>query len=673
MSSMFMHGLLCLRSDPLLQDVDKPSLLAIQNAVADIVTPYCEPHCLLEQCLTWSITHDHIMNVTATELVSSFSSLLQQIVMDIVEYNMEHLERPMAGEHFLSFVSNRMIEAIIWGFGGSLVGTDRIEFCEIIRAATSFALPSDGIPLLDHYVNLADGQWRLWSERVPHIEIDPKSVLDTSVVIPTVDTLRNQHIMRAFLNTRKPVILCGPPGSGKTMTLTDTLKNLNGFDVVSVNFSSTTSPSLIMKIFDQYGVYQKTPSGLVLRPASPEKWLIIFCDEVNLPEEDKYGTQRVISLLRQLVEQQGFWSTRDHLWVHCENIQFVAACNPPTDPGRVPLSTRFLSHTPLLYVDYPEQQSLLQIYSTFNKALVSTKPSIVSQYQALTQVMVDFYEQNKRRFSLEQQPQYVYSPRELSRWVRALHNAFEDVSDVTPDELIIFDSLVVKAISFHYKRFFYSQKRIEKETRVKRTRYEAIIKKFEEMGFLQTYVDKMPNSEGQIRYFYVNFPKLAEEEVLGKLVREKSTLFGAMRAYMEYHADEEFKALCPSAVKEKPKKNQEEKRIEEIRVMLEETLNERREMYNNGKLDIKPTRKLHPTTVVLTNQQKQGFLDLETRYGFESIHQAFIAYCDEVLEKVCKPKNLFNYFLTRDRFHHDYSIFINSLNSYMIKYSSPLK
>ena len=96
-------------------------------------------------------------------------------------------------------------------------------------------------------------------------------------------------------------------------------------------------------------------------------------------------------------------------------------------------------------------------------------------------------------------------------------------------------------------------------------------------------------------------------------------------------------------------------------------------MYNNGKLDIKPTRKLHPTTVVLTNQQKQGFLDLETRYGFESIHQAFIAYCDEVLEKVCKPKNLFNYFLTRDRFHHDYSIFINSLNSYMIKYSSPLK
>ena len=436
MSSMFMHCLLCLRSDPLVQDIDKNGILALQNTIADILTPYCEPHCLLEQCLTWSLAHDHIMNVTAVELVLSFNSLLQQIVMDVIEYNMEHLELPMAGDHLLSFVSNRMIEAIIWGFGGSLVGADRIEFCEIIRATASFSLPSDGIPLLDHYVSITDGQWYLWSDCVPHVEIDPKSVLDTSVVIPTVDTLRNQHLMRAFLNTRKPVILCGPPGSGKTMTLTDTLKNMPGFDVVSVNFSSTTSPSLIMKIFDQYGVYQKTPSGLVLRPASPEKWLIIFCDEVNLPEEDKYGTQRVISLLRQLVEQQGFWSTRDHLWVHCENIQFVAACNPPTDPGRVPLSSRFLSHAPLLYVDYPEQQSLIQIYSTFNKALVSTKPSIVSQYHALTEVMVGFYEQNKQHFSLEQQPQYVYSPRELSRWVRALHNAFVDMADLSPEELI---------------------------------------------------------------------------------------------------------------------------------------------------------------------------------------------------------------------------------------------
>ena len=53
------------------------------------------------------------------------------------------------------------------------------------------------------------------------------------------------------------------------------------------------------------------------------------------------GTQRVISFLRQIVEHGGFYRTSDHTWVTIERIQFVGACNPPTDPGRKPLSHRY--------------------------------------------------------------------------------------------------------------------------------------------------------------------------------------------------------------------------------------------------------------------------------------------------------------------------------------------
>lgn len=433
---MLQRALLCLRSDPVVGDFDKTQLLALQNKVADILLPYCDEHCLLDQCVAWSLARAHIMETTASQLVGSFNSLLHQLVLDVVEYNMEHLEAAMQGEHLLNFVSNRLVEAALWSFGGSLVGNDRLEFAEMIRASAGVVLPAANHSLLDYFVSVQDGRWHLWNERVPHIQLQEESVLDTSVVVPTVDTIRNQHIMKAYLNARQPVILCGPPGSGKTMTLTDSLKSLPGFDVVSVNFSSKTMPSLVMKIFDQYGTYQKTPNGLVLRPAVPDKWLIVFCDEVNLPEQDQYGTQRVISFLRQLVEHQGFWNTKEHLWVHIENIQFVAACNPPTDPGRVPLSMRFLSHAPVLFVDYPEEQSLMQIYSVFNQILLQSKPSVATLYPQLTESMVRFYVLNKQRFSLEQQPQYVYSPRELSRWTRALHAAFADRRDVTPDELV---------------------------------------------------------------------------------------------------------------------------------------------------------------------------------------------------------------------------------------------
>lgn len=42
----------------------------------------------------------------------------------------------------------------------------------------------------------------------------------------------------------------------------------------------------------------------------------------------------------QMVEHGGFYRTSDQTWVKLERIQFVGACNPPTDPGRKPLTHR---------------------------------------------------------------------------------------------------------------------------------------------------------------------------------------------------------------------------------------------------------------------------------------------------------------------------------------------
>jgi dynein heavy chain 1 len=42
-------------------------------------------------------------------------------------------------------------------------------------------------------------------------------------------------------------------------------------------------------------------------------WLVMFCDEINLPDMDAYGTQRVISFLRQMVEHNGFYRSVDML------------------------------------------------------------------------------------------------------------------------------------------------------------------------------------------------------------------------------------------------------------------------------------------------------------------------------------------------------------------------
>ena len=62
-------------------------------------------------------------------------------------------------------------------------------------------------------------------------------------------------------------------------------------------------------------------------------------------------------------------------WVKLERIQFVGACNPPTDPGRVPLSHSFLRHAPLVMVDYPGELTLRQIYLQPRAAQGRPQPS----------------------------------------------------------------------------------------------------------------------------------------------------------------------------------------------------------------------------------------------------------------------------------------------------------
>lgn len=59
--------------------------------------------------------------------------------------------------------------------------------------------------------------------------------------------------------------------------------------VVGLNFSSATTPELMLKTFDHYCEYKKTPNGLILSPIQLNKWLVLFCDEINLPDMDKYG------------------------------------------------------------------------------------------------------------------------------------------------------------------------------------------------------------------------------------------------------------------------------------------------------------------------------------------------------------------------------------------------
>ncbi|XP_037072682.1 LOW QUALITY PROTEIN: dynein heavy chain, cytoplasmic-like [Pollicipes pollicipes] len=409
--------------------------LQLQREVATLLQAHLASDGLVVKCLEFARTLDHVMDFTRLRALSSLFSMLNQACRNLLQYNAQHSDFPLTPDQLEAYVPRALVHALIWSFAGDGKLKTRDQLGEFIRGSTTIALPPTAGSIVDYEITL-QGDWVPWSQRVPQIEVETHMVAAPDLVIPTVDTVRHEALLYTWLAEHKPLVLCGPPGSGKTMTLFSALRSLPDLEVVGLNFSSATTPELLLKTFDHYCEYRKTPNGVVLAPVLLGKWLVVFCDEINLPDMDQYGTQRVISFMRQMVEHGGFYRTTDQTWIRLERIQFVGACNPPTDPGRKPLSHRLLRHMPVVYVDYPGETSLKQIYGTFNRAMLRMQPALKTYAEPLTSAMVEFYLGSQQRFTQDMQPHYVYSPRELTRWVRGICEAIRPMEAASVEDLV---------------------------------------------------------------------------------------------------------------------------------------------------------------------------------------------------------------------------------------------
>eukprot|EP01059_Diplonema_ambulator_P000955 TRINITY_DN1073_c1_g3_i1.p1 TRINITY_DN1073_c1_g3~~TRINITY_DN1073_c1_g3_i1.p1 ORF type:complete len:4809 (+),score=2284.26 TRINITY_DN1073_c1_g3_i1:72-14498(+) len=400
------------------------------------------------------ILHDHtIMEWDSHQYLGGLFSMVNKGIQDMIEYNVGHPDFPIQDEIVESYVPRRLLMSIAWSFAGACNYNRRVEFCnELMDIAKECGLGNHLPPgdLLDYEVILEDAEWSPWDRNVVQVDIPAHKVGTNDVIIATVDTVRHEEVVLSWLQAHRPMLFCGPPGSGKTMTLTSVLRRLTDYEPIFLNFSSGSNPDMILKTFDHPSFTYTTAPGIgpVLRPATPGKWIVVFCDECNLPATDDYGTQRVISLLRQMMERGGFYkpgSSGELTWITLQRVQFAGACNPPTDPGRVPLSHRFLRWSPLLFVDFPSKPSLECIYGTFCRAFLKPLSQLKQFGDQLARSMVQFYQESQRHFTPEMQAHYVYSPRELSRWTRAVHEGLESLDFPTKQGLSV-NALVRLAI-----------------------------------------------------------------------------------------------------------------------------------------------------------------------------------------------------------------------------------
>lgn len=304
-------------------------------------------------------------------------------------FNKDWIDEALRLEHALPFSEARCKasfeayteagspDAAIWALAGDSPFQDRVSLSERLFGR-SLELPA-----------------------VEPVNLDASAVVRSDLVVPTPVTEVHEKLLHDMLRTGRPLLLAGPPGAGKTMTLLAALRR-SALGVISLNFSQTATQELVIAALEMHCRYVQ-PDILEAPQES-----VLFVDELNLVSEDSGA----IAILRSLIEQGGF--LRKGRFVEVRNVQLVAALNPSLE-GRHPMNVRLLRHFAVIYVELPSPETLVTIYTPILSGILhlSGNESLASTVAA---AMVKVYERSKQHFQRE-----IYSPRELTRWCRGLY------------------------------------------------------------------------------------------------------------------------------------------------------------------------------------------------------------------------------------------------------------
>ncbi|NXB29063.1 DYH9 protein, partial [Eulacestoma nigropectus] len=253
--------------------------------------------------------------------------------------------------------------AAVWAFGGSMFQDQlvdyRVEFSKWwVAEFKTIKFPSQGT-VFDFYIDPETKKFEPWSKLIPQFEFDPETPLQACLV-PTAETVRVRFLVARLLQRRRPVLLVGTAGTGKSVLLGDTLCSLDTdrYLVKKVPFNYYTTSAMLQ------GVLEKPLDKKAGRSYGPPgtKRLVYFIDDLNMPEVDAYGTVQPHTLLRQHLDY-GHWYDRSRLSLkEISDVQYVSCMNPTA--GSFTINPRLQRHFCVFALSNPDQDALSRIYST---------------------------------------------------------------------------------------------------------------------------------------------------------------------------------------------------------------------------------------------------------------------------------------------------------------------
>jgi len=334
---------------------------------------------------------------------------------------------------------------LTWALGGALLDADRIEFDKLVKQLAGLPaspnetgcgagqLPSSKT-LFDYYFDVEKKCWTSWASVVPTYTHDPAMPYQ-DILVPTPDTVRTSWLLKVNVDINRPVLIVGESGTSKTATTSSFLNKLNmeSYSVLNMNFSSRTTSMDVQRNLEA-SVEKRTKDSF---GPPPGKKLLVFLDDMNMPQVDTYGTQQPIALLKLLLDRGGMYDRgKDLTWKNFRDLGYVAAMGVPGG-GRNPVDPRFISLFSVYNITFPSDESVSKIYNSilsghlaaFSQEVRDIATTITKATMSLHAEILQNMPPTPAKFH------YIFNLRDLSR-------IYEGLCLATPDLFSTIEGLV---------------------------------------------------------------------------------------------------------------------------------------------------------------------------------------------------------------------------------------
>ncbi|MEE6465421.1 hypothetical protein FKM82_006550, partial [Ascaphus truei] len=318
-------------------------------------------------------------------------------------------EKQPSQEH----VARLFVFAVMWSVGSLLELDDRMKMEMFLRGHSApLELPVvNGDETIFEFVINESGQWEHWSKKdsVPEY---------ASILVPNVDNGYTSKYDQEFHATK------------------------------SLNFSSATLPNMFQRSIESYidkrmGTTYGPPAG---------KKMTVFIDDINMPVINEWGDQITNEIVRQLMEQKGFYNLeKPGEFTSVVDIQFVAAMIHPGG-GRNDIPQRLKRQFTVFNCTLPSNSSIDKIFRTVAEGYFCEQRRFPPAVRVLASALVPSTRRVWQATKIKMLPtpakfHYIFNLRDLSRIWQGILTVTSDICQSTDVLVALFQHECTRVIA----------------------------------------------------------------------------------------------------------------------------------------------------------------------------------------------------------------------------------